>query len=216
MLDGHENVDTLARALESMNPLSDFTCCEVVMGMTFFQGIAAMRNFLMMIVVLFTLAAITSTVAHAQPPGPQQPMEQDITAQAEEFIDGSYFKVTGPFGKSYFVTATEDMNFEKATRAMEGRVVVTKIYFEVTAENRGIQFINMMGTQVEFTPKAEEVDPKAPKPAVPPKKPETKVGLVTKANETVNFKEEGTVVVVLGRPIPQPEKPSKKKMPKKK
>ena len=159
--------------------------------------------------VLFCLAL--NPVAAQQPKGkkapPKEPEPMDISDQVRGTIDpqtGKYYKISGPFGKSYFVTG-DDFRFRSASITAEkngnAMINVTRIVIDVNEDERGIQFIGMAGVQVELMKK----DAKVPE-----------VTVVRQGNQTVTFEEKGQVTIVIGKPVPPLPKPAPKAPPAKK
>jgi hypothetical protein len=165
--------------------------------------------FVFAVIFGFTVA-VSGPAAAQQPKGkkapPQEPQVMDISDNIRATIDaatGKYYKISGPFGRSYFVVG-DDMGFKEASVTVEkfGNVPhnITRIVIDVKEDERGIQLIGMAGVQIEQLTK----DAKVPE-----------ITVVRTGNQTVEIKEKCQLTVVIGKPVPpmpkvQPKAPPKK------
>jgi hypothetical protein len=178
-----------------------------------------MRSIALFLLTGMMVAATTSS--YAQPPKgkakEQEPVVTDITDRVAATADPrnpKYFKLTGAFGQSYIVLG-DDVGLKSATMTTGEKVLtpgmnketvhnVMRVEMRVTEDGRGIQFVGMVGAQVEFLADGA-------KKGTPPE-----VTVIRKANQTIDL-DKGVVTIVMGKPLPPlPKVDPKKADPKKK
>ena len=176
-----------------------------------------MRSVILFVALI--LLTLSGSDASAQLPKGKakvkEPEVMDITQQVGASADPrnpKYFKISGPFGQSYFVVG-DDVGLKSASITSGEKVEnpntkkeetrnITRIEMRVVEDGRGIQFIGMAGAQVEFLPDGTKKG-QAPE-----------VTVIRMNNQTVDL-DKGTATIVLGRPVPPMPKADPKNPPKK-